>query len=295
METNYKISIPKPCHENWDAMTPETTGRFCNSCAKSVVDFTNMKAPEIQQYFIQNQGQKICGRFKNEQLDSIIIQIPRNILYSQVQFHKIFMLALLICMGTTLFSCQSETGKKKIDGVEVVKDSFEMKMTMGLPLPPKKATCETDSISENTNQKKGKVKVINNGHTTGDVVTSGIVSVEPHNLPNSHVPKDEILHVASVEIKPNFPGGIAKFYDYFISHFKISEENKKVSGKIFVSFVVDTNGDLYDIKILRGINETLDKEALKVLEASPKWIPGEHHSQKVKVAYSLPIKITAQE
>lgn len=296
METNYKISIPKPCHENWDQMTPDETGRFCNSCAKSVVDFTNMKAREIQDYFIQNQGQKVCGRFKNEQLDTIIIEIPQNVLFSQAQFHKMFMLALLICMGTTLFSCQSDNGRKKIDGVEIVKDSVEVKAIMGLPLPPKTTKCDT--ISANSHQresKKGKVEVAKAGTITGDVVTSGIVSVEPHNTTNTPIPKDEILHVAAVEIKPNFPGGIAKFYAYFTSNFKISEENKKVTGRIIVSFVVDTDGNLHDIKILRGINESLDKEALKVLEASPKWIPGEHQGQKVKVAYSLPIKITAQE
>lgn len=121
MKSNYKISVPKPCHEDWNQMTPDETGRFCNNCVKSVVDFTNMETPEIQEYFIKNQGKSVCGRFKTEQLDSIIIQIPREVLFSQVQFHKIFMLALLISMGTTLLSCQNnEGGKQKIDSVEVV-------------------------------------------------------------------------------------------------------------------------------------------------------------------------------
>lgn len=51
----FRIEIPKPCHEDWDAMTPNENGRFCGSCAKTVVDFTNMQTAEIQRYFIDNQ------------------------------------------------------------------------------------------------------------------------------------------------------------------------------------------------------------------------------------------------
>ncbi|MEC4004163.1 hypothetical protein OX283_005815 [Flavobacterium sp. SUN052] len=150
MEAKYKITIPKPCHEDWDAMAPERNGRFCSSCTKVVVDFTKMKTTEIQSYFIENQGKNICGRFKTEQLDSIIIRIPQQVLFSQVQFQKIFMLALLVSMGTTLFSCQNNNGdKQKIDGVEVV-DSIRKTRTMGMPIPDKTVELKT----ENKNVKK---------------------------------------------------------------------------------------------------------------------------------------------
>lgn len=124
MRAKYKLTIPKPCHEDWNIMTPNSLGRFCGSCEKSVVDFTTMNPSEIQNYFISNQGNSICGRFTNQQLDSVIIQIPNQILYSQTNFHKMFLLALLISMGTTLFSCADKNGnKQKIDKVEVVSDS----------------------------------------------------------------------------------------------------------------------------------------------------------------------------
>lgn len=113
MDTKYKIAIPKPCHEDWNKMTLEQSGRFCGSCAKSVVDFTQMNDTEIQSYFVINQGKNVCGRFKNEQLETIIIKIPRQVLFSQIHFHKMFMLALLISMGTTLFSCSDKNGNKQ--------------------------------------------------------------------------------------------------------------------------------------------------------------------------------------
>ena len=128
--TTFKISVPKPCHEDWNQMTPQGNGRFCDSCAKTVVDFSGMEANEIRDYFIDHQKERVCGTFKKQQLDSLVISIPRSVLFSQTQFHKMFLLALLLAMGTTLLSCGDG---RKIDAVEVV-DS-ENYVTTGVPLP----------------------------------------------------------------------------------------------------------------------------------------------------------------
>lgn len=307
METNYKITIPKPCHEDWNQMTPEETGRFCNSCAKSVVDFTNMKAPEIQEYFIKNKGQKVCGRFKTEQIDSIIIQIPRNILFSQIQFHKMFLLALLISMPG-LVSCQNANGsKQKIDKVEVV-DSVRNEHTVGKTklkntkeekiemTPERKARIERLKERREALVKKRQATKKASGTKTGDIaiVTSGIVSVEPYKGKPEVVDKNTVYMLATVEVKPTYPGGISKFYDYFKSNFKLAEQYKNITQRIIVSFIIDSDGSLTDVKVLRGINDTVDKEVLRVVETSPKWIPGKLKDENVKVSCSLPIKITAQ-
>src|SRR3954469_23904951 len=109
MDKNYKITIPEPCHENWDKMTPKDNGKFCLSCSKTVVDFTTMLPKEIQHFFIENQNNKICGRFRKSQLDEIIIHIPSRIFYTQTNYYKMFLLALFIAMGTTLFSCTDKS------------------------------------------------------------------------------------------------------------------------------------------------------------------------------------------
>lgn len=136
METKYKIEIPKPCSKSWEKMTPSENGRFCDTCMKNVVDFTNWNTSEIQHYLVENQGKKVCGRFNQKQLSTITIQIPKQLLVSQVQFHKMFLLALLVTMGTTLLSCSDKNGdKQKIDKVEIVDDTTHPVTTMGLPLP----------------------------------------------------------------------------------------------------------------------------------------------------------------
>lgn len=95
----HKISIPKPCFESWENMTPEGMGRYCSSCKKTVVDFTTMDDEQVQRYFIENYGKQICGHFKNVQLQRITIELPQNILQIQLPFWKKFLVLLLLCYG----------------------------------------------------------------------------------------------------------------------------------------------------------------------------------------------------
>lgn len=73
MTNDLQIHIPTPCHENWDAMTPEAKGRFCGSCAKVVVDFSVMTDNEVLNYLKKNSG-STCGHFTSDQLDRPIIE-----------------------------------------------------------------------------------------------------------------------------------------------------------------------------------------------------------------------------
>ena len=163
MTKKYQISVPEPCHEDWNSMTPEQSGRFCNSCSKSVVDFTKMLPQAVQEFFITNTDENICGRFQLKQLDTITIQIPTQVLFSQVNFHKMFVLALFVCMGTTLFSCKQENGvKQKIEKVELVKDSTKLNSTiLGMKLPSKNLDTvnQVPTVSSTPKQTK-KIKSI---------------------------------------------------------------------------------------------------------------------------------------
>lgn len=106
---NSHFSVPKPCHENWNAMTPAEQGRFCSVCSKNVTDFTQMSNEEIVVYLRKNSSNGVCGRFRNDQLQQkIAINIPNRVLYSQTKFRNIFLLALLVTMGSTLVSCMGK-------------------------------------------------------------------------------------------------------------------------------------------------------------------------------------------
>ena len=76
---NYKISIPKPCIEDWDKMTQTEKGKHCASCNKVVIDFSKMKDAEIIAVLVQNKGKKICGNFYYSQIEKpIYVGIVKN-------------------------------------------------------------------------------------------------------------------------------------------------------------------------------------------------------------------------
>jgi len=108
-----KISIPTPCHEDWNKMTPDETGRHCSSCAKSVVDFTGMSDDEVKLFFLnKKEDERVCGRFKQTQLHRITIELPQNIFNIQMPLWKKFLAACLVVFSTTLFSCETKINDK---------------------------------------------------------------------------------------------------------------------------------------------------------------------------------------
>lgn len=72
----YQITIPKPCHEDWSKMTATEKGKFCKSCSKEVVDFTNLSNSEIAKK--PGNKENLCGRFKNNQLNTELEVIQKN-------------------------------------------------------------------------------------------------------------------------------------------------------------------------------------------------------------------------
>lgn len=122
------------------------------------------------------------------------------------------------------------------------------------------------------------------------------LTVEPvGNGPKDVVEEDNnIYNTAGIEVKPDFPGGIEKFYKYISKNYQVPEE-EGLKGKVFVSFVVEKDGSLTDIKVIRDIGYGTGKEAIRVLKTCPKWNPGEQNGKKVRVLYSLPISIQSAE
>ncbi|MES2575935.1 MAG: energy transducer TonB [Bacteroidota bacterium] len=105
---------------------------------------------------------------------------------------------------------------------------------------------------------------------------------------------DMLYSTEGVEVKPEFPGGITKFYAFVAKNYKMPEE-KGLKGKVYVTFVVEKDGSLTDIKILRDIGYGTGKETIRVLQLSPKWIPGVHNGRKVRCLYTLPITLVSPD
>ena len=94
-----------------------------------------------------------------------------------------------------------------------------------------------------------------------------------------------------VEQMPEYPGGQAALFEYLSKNIKYpaDAEKKKVEGKVFVTFVVDTDGKITDVSLMRKVFPSLDAEAIRVISAMPNWIPGRQKGQAVRVKYTVPI------
>ena len=105
MSKKLQLHIPTPCHENWDKMTPVERGRFCGSCQKQVVDFTNMSDREIAMFFkkpilSQSKDGSVCGRFMQDQLDRNI-EIPKKRIPWLKYFFQFVLPAFLVSARAT--------------------------------------------------------------------------------------------------------------------------------------------------------------------------------------------------
>ncbi|RZK80593.1 MAG: energy transducer TonB [Pedobacter sp.] len=106
-----------------------------------------------------------------------------------------------------------------------------------------------------------------------------------------------VYDFVSLESQPSFPGGMEKFYEYLkktVKYPAMAQENN-IQGKVFLSFVVEKDGALTDIKVDRKLGGGTDEEAVRVLKASPRWVPGIQNGKKVRVKYNIPISFTLSQ
>ena len=115
------------------------------------------------------------------------------------------------------------------------------------------------------------------------------------NIKIKHVDNDSIYQI--VEVMPEFPGGAAAMFTYLSGNIKYPEEakDKGISGRVFISFVVEKDGSVNQVQVKKGIGGGCDEEAVRVVQAMPKWKPGLQKGKPVRVSYLLPITFKLNE
>lgn len=308
MKSNYSISIPKACHEDWSKMTPNEKGRFCQSCAKTVVDFTKMNVDEIQNYIHHNKDKRICGYIKQSQLNAINLKIPDSVILKSWTFYKLFLLALLLAMGTTLLNCSDNQEKKqKINTIEIVET--RQKSIDTILDHEKIEEIHTDSITQkDINFSKNKNYQQHHIVSPITIETVGEIAVAPSFCPK---PEDEVVFgILIVEYPPQFkdtPKGLSlsekreylskRIRDIVNDNFNSDiAEIHGIKGKqrIITQFKIDEGGFLKDIKV-RGTHNALETEAIRVLKLLPQFIPAKQRDKNVATIYSLPIVFVAED
>lgn len=136
--------------------------------------------------------------------------------------------------------------------------------------------------------------------TTEKIAADVIENVAPKweqivpNVQDTAVINQTIFEV--VEKMPEFPGGISACMKFLSDNIKYPADaiEKKIEGRVVVQYVVNQDGSISDIKITRGVSPSLDAEAIRVVQAMPKWKPGMQRGQAVRVKYTMPIMFRLQ-
>jgi protein TonB len=146
-----------------------------------------------------------------------------------------------------------------------------------------------DDLSK-TNTAIGAFDVKGNDEAEGEVLKAKEVVVDEK-------PKEEETKVFDVvEQMPQFPGGPQALFEYLSKNIKypvVAEENG-IQGRVIVTFVVERDGSITDVKVAKSVDPSLDKEAQRVVRSMPHWIPGKQNGAAVRVKYTVPVTFRLQ-
>jgi len=204
-----------------------------------------------------------------------------------------FNFGLAISTGIVLFAFELKTyDDQLIKVLSVIPDEMEMlpeiPNTIQNPPPP---PAEQPLIHEVEDEViiEDKLEVI------FDVETFAVPKYDEFFIPE---PKEEDADIIFevVESSPSPTGGMDQWNTYLRKHLKYPNQAQRmgVEGTVYVSFVVNTDGSIQDVGILRGIGAGCDEEAMRVIQMAPKWNPGKQRGKAVRVKMSLPIRFKLQ-
>jgi TonB family protein len=157
-------------------------------------------------------------------------------------------------------------------------------------------------MTKNQTPARGKLRYLPALLLCGVLFTSfslreNVVLVAPEQAPQvtRDTTDDDVVYEV-VTTSPEFPGGFRALMSHLRTaiRYPAEAEKKGLKGKVFVQFIVGKDGTIRDAKLLRSIDPLLDEEALRVVKAMPKWIPGQDKGKPVSVRFTLPISFTLQ-
>ena len=182
-----------------------------------------------------------------------------------------------------------------IEKVEVEKVKSSVKFTApeikkDEEVKPEEELKSQEDLSK-TNTAIGAFDVKGNDEAAGEVLKAKEVIAQPE------PPKEEEAKVFDVvEQMPSFPGGPSALFEYLSKNIKypvVAEENG-IQGRVIVTFVVEKDGSITDVRVVKSVDPSLDKEAQRVVKSMPRWIPGKQNGSAVRVKYTVPVTFRLQ-
>lgn len=206
-------------------------------------------------------------------------------------------IGFVIALLAVLFAFDYSSKEKKVATLETETAAVEVEdmipITQETP-PPPEAAPKIPILSDQIDVVDDNIKIDDNMfQNLEDDANSGVEIMDYiESAPEEETIEEEAIPFQLVEEKPSFNGGDANEFSKWVNsrlvYPEIAKENG-VQGRVTLQFTVNADGTVSNVKVLRGVDSSLDKEAVRVVSSSPKWKPGKQRDRAVKVTYTFPV------
>ena len=206
-------------------------------------------------------------------------------------------IGFVIALLAVLFAFDYSSKEKKVATLETETAAVEVEdmipITQETP-PPPEAAPKIPILSDQIDVVDDNIKIDDNMfQNLEDDANSGVEIMDYiESAPEEETIEEEAIPFQLVEEKPSFNGGDANEFSKWVNsrlvYPEIAKENG-VQGRVTLQFTVNADGSVANVKVLRGVDSSLDKEAVRVVSSSPKWKPGKQRDRAVKVTYTFPV------
>lgn len=205
-------------------------------------------------------------------------------------------IGLVVSLGVVLAAFESGSTEKAVavleDNSEVIEMEEMIPITQETPPPPPSAP-QIPILSDEIQIVDDEIVVDDDMFLNlEDDASLGVDVMDYVEAVEEEVIEEEAIPFQLVEDKPSFMGGDANEFSKWVNarlvYPEIAKENG-VQGRVTLQFTVGTDGSVSNVKVLRGVDPALDKEAVRVVSMSPKWTPGKQRDRAVKVTYTFPV------
>ena len=204
-------------------------------------------------------------------------------------------IGLVVALGITLFAFEWTSKETKVstleDTTEVLIEEEIIPITQDTP-PPPPAAPKIPVLSDQIDIVDDEIEIEDDMFMNLEDDASLGVEIMDYVEVEEEVVEEEAIPFQLVEEKPSFQGGDANQFSKWVNqrlvYPEIAKENG-VQGRVTLQFTVEKDGSVTKVRVLRGVDPSLDKEAVRVVSTSPKWKPGKQRDRAVPVTYTFPV------
>lgn len=202
-----------------------------------------------------------------------------------------FVVSLLLVYGAFGYTSKDSKTSSLADDQQAVEVEDMVPITQETPPPPPDAP-KIPVLSDQIDIVDDAIKVDDNMFVNLEENNTGVQIMNYVEDVKTEEVEEEAIPFALVEEKPKFNGGDANEFSKWVNqnlvYPEIAKENG-VQGRVTMQFTVNPDGSVKNVKVLRGVDPSLDQEAVRVISMSPKWTPGKQRDRAVKVTYTFPV------